>query len=422
MVLMLTRHAPTVSRTATWLVPLLLHFGRRARPRPAAQHNNTPCLCAALQAQEEARRKGEAIPEGEQFDSNCITPGTPFMARLGRHLRFFIRKKMSEDVVWQAPTVVFSGHEVPGKTRSGVCGVCCVGCLCACAITAGSKALRPSSVPAIFTHHGRITRTVSRPRPNHMLFIVSLCAAAGEGEHKIMEHIRWQKRQPGYQPNQRHVMYGLDADLIMLSLVTHEPHFCLLREVVSYSGRGRGQPAREALENPCAENLILFQIGCAPAWATCALRDQPAAVVCNGVARKLRPCFRRIIPSCSAMCVAAPARRLLREYFELDFAPLAAAGFPIDVERIVDDFVLFCMLVGNDFLPPLPTLDIAEGALNNLISCYKELLPVMGGYLTCAGARRNGHRLRHLSLCAHPQLLAPTLQGRLPTAHIKVPV
>lgn len=32
------------------------------------------------------------------------------MARLGKHLRFFIRRKMAEDPLWQKPNVVFSGR------------------------------------------------------------------------------------------------------------------------------------------------------------------------------------------------------------------------------------------------------------------------------------------------------------------------
>ena len=57
----------------------------------------------------------------------------------------------------------------------------------------------------------------------------------GEGEHKITEYIRIYKDSKEYIPDTKHCIYGLDADLIMLSLITHKPNVVVLREVNIYS-------------------------------------------------------------------------------------------------------------------------------------------------------------------------------------------
>ena len=192
------------------------------------------------------------------------------MYRLTQQLKYFINKKVSEDVDWQGCEIVLSGHEVPG-----------------------------------------------------------------EGEHKIMEYIRLAKAQPDYDPNVRHCLYGLDADLIMLGLLSHDPHFCLLREEVTF-GRQSKSKSKE-LEH---QNFYLMHL-----------------------------------------CI-------VREYLELEFQDLKEEGaldFPYDLERVIDDFILMAFFVGNDFLPNLPNLHINEGALALMFKVYKTVLPKSGGYINEGG-------------------------------------
>lgn len=80
---------------------------------------------------------------------------------------------------------------------------------------------------------------------------------------------------------------------------------------------------------------------------------------------------------------------ILREYLEMDL--YVKTPFPLNRERLFDDFVVMCFFVGNDFLPHSPTLEIREGGIDLLMSVYKTCLPKMGGHLAEGGKVGGGH-------------------------------
>ena len=67
----------------------------------------------------------------------------------------------------------------------------------------------------------------------------------------------------------------------------------------------------------------------------------------------------------------------VRDYLEMEFRPRhdeTQLPFDFDLERVIDDFVLFCMLIGNDFLPcePLPPSFEQQVAAANTGDGYAE--------------------------------------------------
>ena len=97
------------------------------------------------------------------------------------------------------------------------------------AITPGTPFME---IIAQMLRHHLAYRLGTSPALRGVTVLLSDASTPGEGEHKIVALVREQRAKPGYDPDTTHLLYGLDADLVMLGLATHERRFYILRDWV----------------------------------------------------------------------------------------------------------------------------------------------------------------------------------------------
>lgn len=186
------------------------------------------------------------------FDSNCLTPGTKFMDQLTKYIHWWINYVITFDDNWRNVKVIMSNEKVPG-----------------------------------------------------------------EGEQKLMTYVR------KCDVTMSCCMYGLDADLMFLTMVTKNKNFYILRE---------------ELYNPNVDYNVIDIGG-------------------------LRSAFVHELDFLDG-CTDEFSKEELEQHFY----------------RIIVDWVFICFAVGNDFLPHVPGIEILENGLDILIETYKKM-GIQHGYL-----------------------------------------
>lgn len=170
------------------------------------------------------------------------------------------------------------------------------------------------------TFMNELSRYINSKFKNHEHFgvkkiTISCSDEPGEGEHKLFEYIRNNKE---YHKNKNTVIYGLDADLIMLS-INHLP---------------------------ISKNIYLF-------------RETPEFIKQLDNSLDANKLYMIDIPTLSN-----------RIAFELNQGEQVETNV---INNKIYDYILLCFFLGNDFMPHFPALNIRTNGIQILMESYASL-------------------------------------------------
>tara|TARA_Y100000991_G_scaffold149369_1_gene113206 strand:- start:6423 stop:8174 length:1752 start_codon:yes stop_codon:yes gene_type:complete len=180
-----------------------------------------------------------------------------------------------------------------------------------------NSAITPGTVFMEKLHH-RILNWAKSKKTKKIIY--SSCKTPAEGEHKLLQFIRDNTKN---NIQNSYVMYGLDADLIFLCLSTNCNNMFLLREENQIDEKKKSNDLNYVSLDIMRESII----------------DTIENIAQNN--DKLEDA--RII--------------------DLKYS-----------NNLINDFVFICYLLGNDFLPHLPSLDIYSNGLDVILNKYVEVL------------------------------------------------
>ena len=185
--------------------------------------------------------------------------------------------------------------------------------------------------------HHKIMGWLKTKKPAGVKVIYSSCKTPSEGEHKLLQFIRDNKAE---KKMFSYVVYGLDADLIFLSLASNNPNVYLLREAQEFDKRNSSNEL----------NYVSIDF----------MKDFIFRVL------------KSIISHKNIDLRISDNEENIENNEESEDNEINLRDENLD--NVIKDFIFICYLLGNDFVPHLQSINIYDGGIDFILEKYSELL------------------------------------------------